>query len=179
MLCSCKPGLLWYTRFSLSPSSRGLGRRPFKAKIAGSNPAGGTIEATSPVPSRCRAFCCPAPGVEPGGRETERTRERSPASVRGRKAPGAADPRSGDANPAGGTIEATSPVPSRCRAFCCPAPGVEPGGRETERTRERSPASVRGRKAPGAADPRSGDANPAGGTIEATSPVPSRCRAFC
>ena len=124
VLCSCKPGRLWYTRFSLSPSSRGLGRRPFKAKIAGSNPAGGTIEAASPVPSRCRAFCCPAPGVEPGGRETERTRERSPASVRGRKAPGAADPRSGDANPAGGTIEATSPVPSRCRAFCCPAPGT-------------------------------------------------------
>ena len=90
VLCSCKLGRLWYTRFSLSPSSRGLGRRPFKAKIAGSNPAGGTIEATSPVPSRCRAFCQPAPGVEPGGRETERTRERSPASVRGRKAPGAA-----------------------------------------------------------------------------------------
>ena len=34
---------LCYTLPMLSPSSSGLGRRPFKAKIAGSNPAGGTI----------------------------------------------------------------------------------------------------------------------------------------
>ena len=33
---------LCYTLPMLSPSSSGLGRRPFKAKIAGSNPAGGT-----------------------------------------------------------------------------------------------------------------------------------------
>lgn len=36
-------GLLYFS--ALSPSSSGLGRRPFKAKIAGSNPAGGTTEA--------------------------------------------------------------------------------------------------------------------------------------
>ena len=41
-------GLLYFS--ALSPSSSGLGRRPFKAKIAGSNPAGGTIEVSARSP---------------------------------------------------------------------------------------------------------------------------------
>lgn len=64
LLCGGFPVCQRYTRrqksllysFPLSPSSSGQGRHPFKVDIAGSNPAGGTIESEKPVTNLVAGF---------------------------------------------------------------------------------------------------------------------------
>ena len=107
LLCGGFPVCQRYTRrqksllysFPLSPSSSGQGRHPFKVDIAGSNPAGGTIESEKPVTNLVAGFLLPiCRNSNPSGRGAEETRERFPAqharsgaTQRKRAAPAARD----------------------------------------------------------------------------------------
>ena len=89
----------------LSPSSSGLGRRPFKAEIAGSNPAGGTIRNRKPAgPVRWLFFVArkPCTGAESAPlHPTSRVRAQKPRPCipravhrRENRAPASTSPRS-------------------------------------------------------------------------------------
>ena len=53
------------------PSSSGPGHHPFKVKIAGSNPAGGTTSSAGRSCDLPVSVCSPAPGPRPRRRVTE------------------------------------------------------------------------------------------------------------
>lgn len=96
-----------------------------KLASAGSSPVTRSSEPTGPAPLLVPGLFMRGPGLEPGGRETERTRERSPASVRGRAAPEAAR-AAARASPVTRSSCLTSPAPPLVPGFRMRGPGLEP-----------------------------------------------------